>query len=347
MTKPWQALSVVPILIAAIVALERRDWTDARTETRALDVRGILKAVLTPKNFSSFGLYRRQKGATKTVLLMILTRLVCGILLVVILQGRDCHVDDLYICNTNPDLCVMPGPESLDQFSLYICDCNTCFAGQCQGWQTQGQDDWHCDSPVVLRRFDKDAIHPRGTVGFYVNVLRGAEVGPLCNSGIPSPSYNSVMHPVFNCSLNGTMPKMLEQSCKAREFDMAKFHMSRQALPAMFSGVCDGGFIVCAAIKGDMNKQKIGMLTYVFLPMSGLVALIFVHGVAYLLKSCITDAEENADMRKHVMQQAKLYQQQLQSGTLDHSLLRLGTWMIIPQFVCASLCNTLTTYQPL
>eukprot|EP00434_Breviolum_minutum_P006287 symbB.v1.2.005547.t1/scaffold258.1/size251559/1 len=164
------ALSVFPILIAAIVALERRDWTDpARTETQAFDVRGILGAVLTPKNFSSFGLVRRQKGATKTVVLMILTRLVCGILLVVILQGRDCHIDhDRYQCNMNPNLCDRtPGNQSV----MYLCDCNTK-----KGWQTQGQYDWRCRSVVDLRRWNKDDIHPfTGRVGHYGDLLRGAE----------------------------------------------------------------------------------------------------------------------------------------------------------------------------
>lgn len=342
MSKPWQALSVFPILIAAIVALERRDWTDpARTETQAFDVRGILGAVLTPKNFSSFGLVRRQKGATKTVVLMILTRLVCGILLVVILQGRDCHIDhDRYQCNMNPNLCDRtPGNQSV----MYFCDCSTK-----QGWQTQGQDDWRCRSVVDLRRWNKDRIHPRtGRVGHYEDLLRGAEVGPFCNSGHMSLYYNTAMSPVFNCSLislQGTIPRMLEQSCEAREFEVVKFHMCRQASAAIFSGVCDGRFTLCVAVNGDMHEQKIRMLAYLFLPMSALVALILVHGVACLLKSCLTGAEENTEMRKRVRQQAKLYQQQLESGTLDHSLLRLGTWMIIPQFVCASPCNTLTTH---
>ena len=332
---------MIPILIAAIVALERRDWTDpARTETQAFDVRGILGAVLTPKNFSSFGLVRRQKGATKTVVLMILTRLVCGILLVVILQGRDCHMNEYYKCNMNPNLCdKSPGNQSV----MYLCDCNTN-----NGWQTQGQDDWRCRSVVDLRGWNKDVIHPRtGYVGMFVDLLRGAEVGTFCNSGHQRPDYNTVMTPVFNCSLmslHGTIPRMLEQSCEAIEFDVVKFHMCRQASAAIFSGVCDGRFTLCVAVNGDMHEQKIRMLAYLFLPMSALVALILVHGVAYLLKSCLTVAEENTEMRKRVRQQAKLYQQQLESGTLDHSLLRLGTWMIIPQFVCASLCNTLTTH---
>lgn len=331
---------MIPILITAIVALERRDWTDpARTETQAFDVRGILGAVLTPKNFSSFGLVRRQKGATKTVVLMILTRLVCGILLAVILQGRDCHMDhDRYQCNMNPNLCDRtPGNQSV----MYVCDCNTK-----QGWQTEGQDDWRCNSLVDFRGWDGDRIHPRtGNVGVHVPLLRGAEVGPFCNSGHQSPIYPTAMSPVFNCSLmslHGTIPRMLEQSCEAIEFDVVKFHMCRQASAAIFSGVCDGRFTLCVAVNGDMHEQKIRMLAYLFLPMSALVALILVHGVACLLKSCLTVAEENTEMRKHVRQQAKHYQQQLQSGTLDHSLLRLGTWMIIPQFVCASLCNTLS-----
>ena len=42
-----QAFSIFPIVATAAVALQRRNYADDRTESRALDPRGILGSILT------------------------------------------------------------------------------------------------------------------------------------------------------------------------------------------------------------------------------------------------------------------------------------------------------------
>ena len=44
---PSQAFSIFPIVATAAVALQRRNYADDRTESRALDPRGILGSILT------------------------------------------------------------------------------------------------------------------------------------------------------------------------------------------------------------------------------------------------------------------------------------------------------------
>ena len=44
---PRQAFSIFPIVATAAVALQRRNYADDRTESRALDPRGILGSILT------------------------------------------------------------------------------------------------------------------------------------------------------------------------------------------------------------------------------------------------------------------------------------------------------------
>ena len=159
-THTVQAVSVLPILISAIVAVQRRDYSDSRTELRALDPRGILASVLTPKNFSSFGLCRKQTPSTITVAVITANRLMCGVLLLVILQGQACVVE-------------------MQSHQRYVCYCMTHNPEGYRGeWQSFGPDEWSCPTEVKLEIWD----YWNRTRHFSRNrtVLRGNAAGTLC-----------------------------------------------------------------------------------------------------------------------------------------------------------------------
>jgi len=80
--------------------------------------------------------------------------------------------------------------------------------------------------------------------------------------------------------------------------------------------MCTGRSLVCAVLAG----QKLLLFTYVFLPTAALLALLLMHVVAELLSKSLAGVEENKALRKAVQTQAKQYQEQLQTGILDHSL---------------------------
>lgn len=44
---PIEAFSIIPVALTASVALQRRNYADDRTESRALDPRGVLGSILT------------------------------------------------------------------------------------------------------------------------------------------------------------------------------------------------------------------------------------------------------------------------------------------------------------
>ena len=312
-----QAVSLLPILISAIVALQRRDYSDSRSELRALDPRGILASVLTPRNFSSFGLCRKQKPSTITVAVLTANRLMCGILLLVILRGHACVVE------------LQSGQE-------YWCQCRSMswqgFRGE---WQSLGNDEWSCPTEAKLELYNE----VDGGWKWSTTVLEGNAIGTLCRFGTANEiSYYGKdigllwMVPEFDCSLGGVTAPMLKESCEAGDLDIVKFQICRNSVPQFFLGVCDGAYTICAVLNGDMRPQKVALLIYIFLPLCCLLGLILVHLVAFLARSSLTRIEENTTLRKQVKQKSQIYQAKLQNGNLEHSIWCLGiakNWFIL------------------
>ena len=140
------------------------------------------------------------------------------------------------------------------------------------------------------------------------------------------------MTPDFDCSLGGVTAPMLKESCEAEELDIVKFQICRESVPHFFLGVCDGAYTVCAVLDGDMRPRKVALLIYIFLPLCCLLGLILVHLVAFLAQSSLTRIQENKTLRKQVKKKRQIYQQQLQNGNLEHSILCLGirkNWFIL------------------
>lgn len=287
-----------------------------------MDPRGILASVLTPRNFSSFGLCRKQTPSTITVAVLTANRLMCGILLLVILQGHACVVE-------------------MQSDQKYVCECMRESPRGFQGaWQSLGPDEWSCLTEVSLRI---STLHNESSSrSWYHNrtLLRGNATGTLCRFGTEFPAYHGFsggelfawVDPDFDCSLGGVTAPMLKESCEADELDIVKFQMCRTSVPHFFLGVCDGAYTVCAVLDGDMRPRKVALLIYLFLPSCCLLGLILVHLVAFLAGSSLTRIQENTTLRKQVEKKSQFYQEQLQNGNLEHSIWCLGiakNWFIL------------------
>lgn len=296
-----QAVSLLPILISAIVALQRRDYSDSRTELRALDPRGILASVLTPRNFSSFGLCRKQTPSTITVAVLTANRVMCGILLLVILQGQACVVE-------------MQGHQE------YVCECETSHLGERSEWKQYENAEWWCPGAVAsLQIWDfEESWKLNRTVATH------RSIGLLCRFGRLGANVSDKLRPEFDCSLGGVTAPMLKESCEADELDIVKFQICRKSVPQFFLGVCDGFYTVCAVLDADMRPRKVTLLIYLFLPLCCLLGLILVHLVAFLAGSSLTRIQENTTLRKQVKKTSQIYQEQLQNGNLKHSIWCLG-----------------------
>lgn len=233
----------------------------------------------------------------------------CGILLLVILQGQACVVE-------------MQGHQE------YVCECGTSHLGQRSEWRQYEGTKWSCPGAVAsLQIWDFE-----GSWKLNRTVATGWSVRLLCRFGRLGANVSDKLRPEFDCSLGGVTAPMLKESCEADELDIVKFQMCRMSVPQFFLGVCDGAYTVCAVLDGDMRPRKVALLIYLFLPLCCLLGLILVHLVAFLARSSLTRIQENTTLRKQVKQKSQIYQAKLQNGNLEHSIWCLGiakNWFIL------------------
>lgn len=312
-------MSLIPLLLSAVVALGRYNYQDSSADTTALDPRSIVQAILVPKNYSTFGLRHRQKLARWTVVPMLCLRMVCGAVLLTVMQGLDCTVGT-YGC-----WCL---------YSNRLGD-NRIFSGETyryQAWTSDGVNVF-CEGIVMAHRVEVG----NGTWGFtreqFVDdhYARG-----LCDSENLSPedlvdidSYISSnwIYAARNCSLYSDLPGMLREPCQLGAVDIVRFRQCRDGLAGLssfFSGTCDGRFTVCAAFTDSMTPEKLRVVIYISLPMCALCVLLVAHILAQMLNCSLMDVEENRTLRKQVNQKTRVYLEQLQNGHLEYSVLRLG-----------------------
>ena len=68
-------LIAVPFFLTSLAAIHREHWSQSMHLIP--DPRSVLLAVLSPKNYSMFGLRRRQQGVAAFLSIMIFLRLLC------------------------------------------------------------------------------------------------------------------------------------------------------------------------------------------------------------------------------------------------------------------------------
>ena len=298
----------IPLLISAVVALGRYNYQNSTADTRALDPRSIVQAILVPKNFSTFGLHHRQKPARRTVVPMLFVRVVCGFVLVITMQGADCRV------------------------STYACLC---------------ENSWIPDAPAVtctaplayrLNRMSfafQLTLHYGGRVGFPMYAQDILDDGCICcdhnlaendlvfTNNISDGSGRWIIP--GTCSVYKDLPAMLQQPCQRGALDSVRFRECRDSVHDFrLYGVCNGRFTICATFTDPMTPEKLRVVIYIFLPVCALCALLVAHILAQLLNCSLMDVEENRTLRQQVNRKARVYLEQLQNGSLEHSLLRLG-----------------------
>ena len=310
------AFSIFPIVATAAVALQRRNYADDRTVSRALDPRGILGSILTPMQYSNFGFFPRQIGARRVICPMILIRLLCGGALLFIVQLGDCSLTSVFFCRCYRRLEF--GPEKV----------------RWEGWYKPGGygRTWSCDGSPELWLYNKEAVdkeHPLQLSG--QRVLAQGRARDVCNgTDLVEPSFGqhwtSGTQQPTNLELNlnssrwcapeSSMPAMLSPSCQRHEIDLVGVQVCLKSVPGVFETMCSGIFLLCAIWVG----RNPVIFTYLFVPTAALLVLVLMHCVAQLCSASLADVEENKPFRKEIRRQAKKHHEQLQTGNLDHSL---------------------------
>eukprot|EP00434_Breviolum_minutum_P020068 symbB.v1.2.017702.t2/scaffold1386.1/size244031/1 len=81
------AMIAVPFFIMALVAMQRVNYARGKNQHVSCDPRGFLLSLITPQNYSMFGLRTRQQGTKVFVWPMMLVHLVCAIVIQQVLFG--------------------------------------------------------------------------------------------------------------------------------------------------------------------------------------------------------------------------------------------------------------------
>eukprot|EP00438_Fugacium_kawagutii_P000552 Skav223853 [mRNA] locus=scaffold2304:427062:430683:- [translate_table: standard] len=313
----WLQVVVVTFLRRFVASL-RLNWADERTQVRSLDPRAILASLIAPVHYSAFGLVKGQKGAARTAVAMVGVRSVCCILLLAILASRNC---------TKP---VAP----------WVCRCNNEYGFdknlriQTSGWEKDQEDQWYCPTQVQMVQYDQSRYGLNGGVGFVGgdDYELHKDIGPLCDAveeelipykGRTDGNYwaGKMAIPLFDCSLNGLMPAMLEASCEAKEIDIVRFWECYTSWPSLVSGICAGRFTLCAALGGELQLKDLLVLSYVLMPTAALMLSILTHGGGHRMNPPLMDVNADKALRKQIKRQAADLQKQLESGNLQESLL--------------------------
>lgn len=308
-------MSTLPLLISAVVALGRYNYEDSTAETRALDPRSIVQAVLVPQQFSTFGLRHRQKPARRTVVPMLFLRVACGlVVLATMMPGADVH------CRAASYSCFCRDHREYHRQSKSVFN-----------WAFDGVDRSCLVKPTVYRRelwgdrleFVLVENHYAGLCDLEMFAANIEDIAIIDNIAIVDQE-DIWIYTSRNCSLYNDLPDMLREPCQLGAVDIVRLRECRDGWPAFFSGVCDGRFTTCAAFTDPMTPEKLRVVIYIVLPMCALCALLVVHTLAQILKCSLMDVEENRTLRKQVNQKTRVYLEQLQNGHLEYSVLQLG-----------------------
>eukprot|EP00438_Fugacium_kawagutii_P033126 Skav217298 [mRNA] locus=scaffold1466:191191:192621:+ [translate_table: standard] len=91
--------------------------------------------------------------------------------------------------------------------------------------------------------------------------------------------------------------------------------------PAVLGNRCAAAISLCSALSGSMGLGKLLNLTYSFFPPAAFVLLLLTHVVGIFMQPALMRANEDKELRKKIKRQAKMFERQLDNGSLNESLM--------------------------
>ena len=295
------AMIAVPFFIMAFVSLQRVDYVNVQGEDHhsVCDPRGFFLSLITPKNYSIFGLRTRQQGTKFFVWPMMLVRLICAIVIGAVLFG-SCHA-----CPSLVHRCeyyyLMKRYHFLEGF-------DTCWRDFTDFEVDKRPSDWHSKMCHETRPWDN-----------YVQEL--VPTGDDLDSKVtwtvfPPPNVSGEEGFLSLCDKEGIIPGMLKESCKKEAVDPVYYQTCVDN--TLFPGTCNGRFLFCSLISETMSLELSLILLYVLAPLAGffLVLPLRLGGCLFGMMS----VPENKGLKRAITARARQLEQELRSGKLQNSL---------------------------
>ena len=311
----------------AFVSLKRVDYVNVQGEDQhpLCDPRGFFLSLITPKNYSIFGLRRRQQGTKFFVWPMMLVRLICAIVICGVLFGPCyacplAHYCEYTIHSVYSSVNILP--SSLRFFSNATEPWDACWFHSTSYDYEEATRAWHELCLKTRPSYIQDS-EPR------VSFVKGKGVWAETNYRItwavfpakPTRHYNQIHDRKGFSTLCdegvGIIPGMLKDGRENEAFDPV-YYTTCLDNNLLFPGTCNGRFLFCSLIRKTMSLEKLLILLYVLAPLAGffIVLPLRLGGCLFGMMSVL----ENKGLKRAITARARQMEQELQSGKLQSSL---------------------------
>ena len=296
-------LIVVPFFLLSLMAIQREHWAHS---IHLPDPRGVLLAVLSPKNYSMFGLRGRQEGIRTYLATTIFLRILCLVPVAVTLNRE---------CASPKCLFHRCAPSREDPPWLIVATQRRDRPPACEWparWGTRWSDDGDLSAGAALP-FDgaewcqkKIATLPEVPTTMYPNLMSPL-LWPHPNAdGLCSEEMNLVPAMARHTCIAGTWDPVLYQSC-----------LKDSWLP----NIGNGEFLFCIYANSHLDGQAMLVLTYMLIPSAALLLMLIIHVLVLILGNFSTIlAQEDVELRRAVRIRMASLQERLQNDQLDGSL---------------------------
>ena len=291
-------LIVIPFFLTSLMAIHREHWAHS---IHIPDPRSVLLSVLSPKNYSMFGLRRRQEGIATFLAITVFLRILCLVPVAVTLSGECanpkcffhmCHAQLYWILESkmrmdHPPDCEWPASWADFGGTRYY------------RWHNTPIDririaEWCQKNLATLPKVPATMWHLHNHTLLW----------PTSNvSGLCGEEWDLVPAMARHACIAGTLDPLLYQTC-----------LKDAVLPNM----CNAQFIFCSNANSHLEGQAIVVLTYMLIPSAALLLMLVIHLLVLIFGNfSTTQAQEDVELRRAVRRRSANLQERLQNDQLD------------------------------
>ena len=301
-------LIVIPFFLTSLMAIHREHWAHS---IHIPDLRSVLLSVLSPKNYSMFGLRRRQEGIATYLATTVFLRILCLVPVAVTLSGECANPKCLFHTCTATDWPNRASAQRLDRPP----DCE--WPASWVKFGTGGTDGEGSRYTFYSEAFDLaiDAIRIDEWCQKNIATL------PKVPTTMWHPYDHSLFWPASNVSglcskeLN-LVPAMARHACIAGTLDPLLYQTCLK--DAWLPNMCNAQFIFCSNANSHLEGQAIVVLTYMLIPSAALLLMLVIHLLVLIFGNfSTTQAQEDVELRRAVRRRSANLQERLQNDQLD------------------------------
>lgn len=293
------AMIVIPFFIMQLCAsFPREDCTQGRW-FQCLEPRSFFSSLLTPKNYSVFGLRRRQESIRLFVWPMMFVRLICAVVVTKSL-GDGCSAG----CPSHHYYqCVVKG--FLDRIRS---------ESQTRKWMNVGfgneSYDFYAEEcfpelQIIVETVDEICGYRTSP---YASYGVGFHTWPVFPASSVPPGSVSLCDPAADA-----IPGIMRQACYNEVLDPVAYLYCLSTLQGKyFPGYCAQVFFFCSSLRHDGGVL---VAAYMFVPICGFGLLILLRLVAtFFGQFGMMNVREDKDLRRAIRARTRQLEQELQTG---------------------------------